>query len=199
MALKTPKHHALIAIAFAAALTASASARPFDEVSNKSAENPLASYQSVYIAPVQVDLGDDVRRDIRDLRSPRPVTEIDQGRRAERLQRDLTRAFDKKFTLAEAPGEGILTVEATLTGLRSTRPTLAELDVNSQTDFGNSIYAGGADYAVRLIEEDDVLVEIEERDQTFLNDGRPRIGLWQDADRSSRRFSSRLARYVKNN
>ncbi|MEM6899673.1 MAG: DUF3313 family protein [Pseudomonadota bacterium] len=186
------------ALFLTAAMTSPALAAPFDEIT-KTVDDTLASYESVYIAPVQLDLPEDTRRTVRDIRSPRPVTERDQTRRAERLQRDLTRAFGNNFELVDAPGEDVLTVETTLTGLRSTRPTLADQIAEVQLDFGSTVYAGGADYAVRLSEADTVLVEIEESDKSNLNDGRPRVGTWQDADRSSRLFSSRLARYVRDN
>ncbi|MEO1476783.1 MAG: DUF3313 family protein [Pseudomonadota bacterium] len=193
---KTNRRLAVTAV-LSTTLAFPAMAGPFDEIS-RADDVALAAYQSIYIAPVQVDLPTDTRKTVRDIRSPRPVNERDQGLRAERLHRDLTRAFEKKFTLADAPGDDVLTVEATLTGLRSTRPTLADFQTEVQLDFG-SIYAGGADYAVRLSEAETTLVEIEERDRSNLNDGRLRVGVWQDADRSSRLFSSQLARYVKNN
>ena len=188
----------LIAVSAALSFSLVAAASPFDDV-NRTADAALGNYQSVYIAPVEVALDPDTRTNIRDIDSPRPVSERDQARRAERLNRDLTRAFGKTFTLADAPGDGVLTVEATLTGLRSTRPTLADQRVNVQLDFSSSVYAGGADFEVRLSEADTVLMEISDKDQSFLNDGRPRIGVWQDADRSFRSFSSKLVRFVRNN
>ncbi|MEM7663826.1 MAG: DUF3313 family protein [Pseudomonadota bacterium] len=197
MTLSSYGRHLAAAAFLSTVIATPASASPFDELT-KSGDDALATYQSVYIAPVQVDLPTDTRRSVRDINSPRPVTERDQALRAERLQRDLTRAFGKNFELAEAPGEDVLTVETTLTGLRSSRPTIADQSAEVLLDF-NSVYAGGADYTVRLSEASNVLVEIEERDRSNLNDGRPRVGVWQDADRSSRRFSTRLAKYVRNN
>ncbi|MEO0882488.1 MAG: DUF3313 family protein [Pseudomonadota bacterium] len=174
-----------------------AAAGPFDDVT-VSNDRTLAAFESVYIAPVQVDLPTDVRTNIRDINSPRAVTENDQTLRAERLQRDLSRAFDRHFTLADGPGDGVLTVETTVTGLRSTRPTLADAELNVQIDF-SSIFAGGADYEAKISENKTELVTITDSFQSSLNDGRPRIGVWQDADRASRRFSDQLARYVRNN
>lgn len=190
-----------IAVAFAASLFASpltATAAPFDNIETQAA-TPLAGFEKVYIAPVSVDLPEDTRRNFRDDDRERPVRERDQVRKAEDAHKDLVRAFERKnFVVVDAPGADVLTVETTITSLRSSRPTLADYDSHIGLDF-NSFYAGGADFDIRLSQEDTVLVEIEEDFQTRLNDGRPRVGIWQDVDRATQRVASRLVRYVSKN
>ena len=191
---------AAAALALTLAGTPFADARPFDEIT--AAEDvTLSTYEQVYIAPVGVELDPDTRRRVRtgtDTRRDWEVSARDQALNAAELQEDLELAFGKKFTLANAPGPDILTVEATIIRLVSTRPPASELGARtalSATSFG----AGGADYSVRLQEGDVTLVEITEKDQSSLTDGIPRVGIWQDAHRSFSRFSRRLARYAAKN
>lgn len=198
MLFKPLKPLVLAAFAISATSFASAVASPFDELSYQEAAN-LSGFEKIYIAPVQVALDEtNVRRNVRDIRSNRPVSERDQARKAEDAYEDLIEAFDRKFTLVDQPDEDTLIVEAVLTRLESTRPTLADYDIHPQIDF-SSVYAGGADFEVRLLQQDTLLVEISERHQTNLNDGRPRLGVWQDADRSMRRMASKLVKYVRSN
>ena len=190
-----------ITVAFAASLFASsltATAAPFDTIETQAA-TPLAGFEKVYIAPVSVELPERTRRNFRDNVNDRPVRESDQVRKAEDAHKDLVRAFERKnFAVVDAPGADVLTVETTITSLRSSRPTLADYDVQVGLDF-NSVYAGGADFDIRLSQEDTVLVEIEEDFRTRLDDGRPRVGIWQDVDRATQRVATRLAKYVTKN
>lgn len=176
-----------------------ATASPFDTLTVAETDASLASYQEVYLAPVKVSLSPDTRRNVRDISSPRPVTENDQATRARKLHKSLTRAFGRHFTIVDTPGVNVLTIETTLTRLESTRPTLGDARTNPQIDFGSSIYAGGAEFEVRLANGETLIAEISDNYQTRLNDGRPRIGTWQDADRANRSFSTKLARYVSRN
>jgi hypothetical protein len=192
---------ALVFAGAALALAGTAHAGPFDAVSLAS-DTSLATYEKVYIAPVNVDFGDQpIRRNIRDLRGLRPVSDRDQALKADDLADDLQREFGKRYILVDAPGEDVLTVETTLTKLVSSRPTIADRrDASVNLDF-RSIYAGGADYLVTLREGDQLIGTIEENHtrNTSLNDGRVRAGIWQDADRSFSQFSRQLARYVQKN
>jgi len=177
---------------------APAIAAPFDKIETLNAV-PLAGFQKVYIAPVKVELEDTrVRRNIRDISSARPVSDRDKALKAEDSYEDIVRAFGKKFEVVEAPGSDVLTVEAVVTKLSSTRPTLADSRVNVALDF-DSVYAGGADFDVRLSQGETVLVEISESYTTNFNDGLPRIAIWQDYDRASNRMAYKLARYVRKN
>lgn len=175
-----------------------AMAVPFDTLT-VSEETQLAAYEKVYIAPVSVNLTEDTRRNIRDINSERPVTPQDQARRADKFQKYLARDFGKRFEIVEAPADDVLVIEATITQLASTRPTLADANVNVQLDFSRSIYAGSASYSVNLQAGDLVLAEIADSYDTTLNDGRPRIAIWQDADAGLSLFSRQLARYVAKN
>lgn len=189
---------AALALSLSAMLPAAAS--PFDTV-NKSTDATLSAFESVYIAPVSIDLPEDTRRTIRDIHSDRPVSERDQAQRAGEFRKDLERAFGRKFTLADAPGPGVLTVEATLTRLASSRATLADIDAAGGLflDFGSTVYAGGAGYKARLSDGDAELAQITDDYQSSLNDGQPRVGIWQDADRAFSRFSRQLAKYASEN
>ncbi|MEO9968640.1 MAG: DUF3313 family protein [Hyphomonadaceae bacterium] len=191
------------ALAFTAATTmvaAAAQAAPFDAI-DRATDAPLYSYEKVYIAPVETDFSEHpVRRSTRDLRGFRPISERDQARKASDFAEELQSAFGKKYLLVDAPGDGILTIEATLTKLVSTRPTIA--DARSRTGLSfSSLYVGGADYQINLIEGSTLLTRIEEKqsNNSNLNDGLPRVGIWADADRSFDRFARQLARYVENN
>ena len=189
------------ALAFTAATTmvaTAAHAAPFDTI-DRATDAPLSSYEKIYIAPVEVDFSEhQIRRNLRDTRGIRPVSERDQMSKAEDFAEDLEQVFGKKYTLVDAPGEDVLTVEATLTKLVSTRPTIADLTAQIGLSFG-SIYVGGADYQINLIGGETLIAAIEEKqsqDGSF-NDGRPRVGIWSDADYSFRKFSRQLARYVR--
>lgn len=191
---------ALALTAAAAMATSAAHAHPFDSIETET-EAALSGFTKVYIAPVAIDFSEHrVRRTVRDSTGFRQVSERDQSRKAEDLAEDLEREFGKRYTLVNAPGEDVLTIETTLTKLVSTRPTLADQRQTINLSF-RSLYAGGADYQVELTTGDTLLATIEDNqtNQSNLNDGRPRVGVWQDTDRSFNRFSRQLARYVESN
>lgn len=198
------KHRLLrnLAVATTAAFLAaplSAAAAPFDKVETQSTI-PLSNFQKVYIAPVVVELDEEnFRRNIRDTRSDRPVRPRDQELKADDTYEDLVRAFERKdFTLVDAPGADVLTVATTITGMDSSRPSLADYDVNVGLNF-NSVYAGGGEFKTRLSQGDTVLTNITDEQTTSLNDGRPRVAVWQDFDRVSARFARKLAKYASKN
>ena len=174
-------------------------AAPFDEIETVNAA-PLASFQKVYIAPVKVELDEtNIRRSVstfRNGRNDRPVSDRDQALKAQDSFEDIAKAFGKSFEVVEAPGEDVLTVETTITKLVSTRPTLADYRVIPGLSF-DSIYAGGGEFSIRLSEGETVLTEISDNYITNVNDGLPRIAIWQDYDRASKRIARKLARYVK--
>jgi len=198
MYLKTYRSIALaVALGFAATLSP-AHAAPFDQIEIVETAS-LANFQKVYIAPVKVELADTkVRRTIRDIRSDRPVSDIDKTRRATETHKHMVRAFSKNFEIVDTPTDDALTVETVITKLTSTRPTIADTSANVGLSF-NSIYAGGADFDVRIKQGTSLLAEISDSYQTRLNDGRPRVGTWQDYTYVSRRFSRKLAKYTKEN
>jgi len=191
---------ALALTAAASMLTSVAHADTFDTVEFE-ADAILSTYEKVYIAPVEVDFSEHrIRRNIRDINSIRPVSELDQARKADDFAEDLEREFGKRYTLVDAPGEDVLTIETTLTKLVSTRPTIADRRATNVNLSFQSVYAGGADYQIQLSEGDTLIATIEENQSSnTLNDGRPRIGIWQDTNRSFNRFSRQLARYVERN
>lgn len=161
-------------------------------------ESNLSAYKKVYIAPVGVELKERFRRNLRDIGAPRPTDERDQQKRAEDARITFTRAFEKKYEVVDAPAEDVLTVEAVITRLESTRPTFADYDVTPGLS-PSSIYVGGADYHVRLKNGDTLLAELSEKYQTDLNDGLPRNGIWTDFEYASSRMASKLIKHIKKN
>ncbi|MEQ8935311.1 MAG: DUF3313 family protein [Amphiplicatus sp.] len=150
----------------------------------------LSSFASVYIAPVALNL--DQGRD------ERPIRDKDAARRANDFHDDLVDEFSDAFDIADMPGAGVLTIEATLTKLVATRPTLA--DFSEQPGLGfESVYAGGAAFSATLSEAGETLAEIGDRHTSNLGDGAPKIATWQDADRAFSLWSRQLVDFVQEN
>lgn len=188
---------AFVILSASMALPAAAGAASFDNVT-LTTDRQLSGFESVYIAPVKADLNLDVRPFDRSGYGDRPISDRDIGDKIADFQRNLERAFSKSFTLADAPGPGVLTVEATLTDLASTRPTLADYSHKISLDF-RSVYAGGAEVTFVLSEDGDVLATIGDRNFGSFADGRPRVGVWEDADYSFGSWSRRLVKFIQQN
>jgi len=156
------KIYRLIALATAlgfASLAPIANASPFDQLEMRQTI-PLAGFQKVYIAPVQVELANTkVRVTTRDIRNPRPVSDRDKDRRAIETHKHMVHAFSKNFEIVDTPTDDALIVEAVITKLTSSRPTIADTRGNVSLNF-SSIYAGGADFDVRLKQGTSLLADI---------------------------------------
>jgi hypothetical protein len=197
-------------ILLAAALTsatafAPVSASSFDKV-EVTTEQELATFEKVYIAPVDITLADDEPRLLSDrrrtsyVRSQPPVDEEEQTRKAQDLHKQLTRRFSSEFTLVEAPADDVLTISAEITRMLPSRPTGSQRSRGvGALNFGGSVAAGGVDYTVQMSSGETPLYNITESYRSNLNDGLPRTDVWQDADRSFNRFSRQLLRFVQNN
>lgn len=181
----------------AAAGLAMTAAAAFD-TAYVSSERPLGAYEQVYVAPVSVELDHDVRRYRVGGSGDRPVEERDAALRAEDFHAALTDAFGRSFALAGAPGPGVLTVEARLIKLESSRPTMADYRQTPGLS-ARSVYAGGAEMHVTISEDGVLLAEIGDAWRGSLDDGRYRIGLWDDARRAFGSWARRLARFVEQN
>lgn len=205
--MKPTQLKSLVAAAalFTASAGLSASAGPFDSLEVSQEALALAQYEAVYIAPVVMDLKFDTQfRNIRRIQRPgrdesRPMTDAEIERKANDLHKDLRQALSKRMTLVDAPGEGVLTVEATVTRILPSRPTQEELGRRVGLQLSGSISAGGADIDVALSENGTSLAQISEDYKGNLNDGFPRVNIWQDADRAYDRLAKKLARYVAKN
>ena len=177
-----------LALSLLAALPVAASAHAFDTVQIASPA-ALDGVRQVYVADVTTDLPAAASRF--DSRVPRPVRPRDAEAKADDLAAALQRGLDREFDAVDAPGPGVLVVKPTLTGLASSRPTLA--DLMQQPGLSHeSVYAGGASVTL-VLERDGVVVgTLSDTYQGNLGDGQPRIGIWQDADRAFSRWGRQL-------
>lgn len=185
--------------AFAAALVSAGAvlAGPFDS-ENLLTDRQLSSYESVYIAPVKVELDHHVVRYDRSGYGDRPVDPDDANRKAADFHDELVDAFSESYSLAPAPGPGVLTLEATLTKLQSSRPTPADYDRETSLSF-ESVYAGGGSMTAVFSEDGEVLAELGDEFNSYLSDGRVRAGIWQDVDRAFSQWAKKLVKYTQKN
>ena len=133
----------------------------------------LTDVRSVYVAPVALELPAPARRHDRRGDGPRPVAVRDAEAKAADLTSALRQGFGKDFTLADAPGPGVLVVEATLTRLESSRPTMADYHQEPGLGF-ESVYAGGAALNVRLSRDGSDVAVLQDRYTGTFGDGTPR-------------------------
>lgn len=184
-----------LALLAAAAGFAPTGAGAFDTAA-VTADKPLSSFDRVYIAPVNVAL--DLRRANSRYGGDRPVSDKVAAEKARDFQEDLTDAFGNSFALAPEPGPGVLTVEASLTWLQSTRPTADDLSDRPGLSLA-SVYAGGAAMSVVLSEAGAPLAELSDRYVSTFSDGTLHIGVWQDADRAFSRWARQLVSFIEEN
>lgn len=159
----------------------------------------LSTFDEVYVAPVDVALDLNVKRFDRSGSGDRPVSESDAQQKAVDFYYDLMREFSATHAIVDAPGPGVLTVEATLTKLESSRPTLADYGTRGGHLSASSTYAGGAEMVAVFKEGDAVLAEVADAFDSHLRDGRARAGIWSDADRAFRSWAARLAAFTRDN
>ena len=179
----------------AMALTAGAAFAGSFDTEKVTTDRSLSSFESVYIAPVQADLNLDVIAYDPRGTGDRPVDKSDVEERASDFHDALEKAFSKSYAIASAPGDGVLTVEATLTDLASSRPTLAD-DKRQSGLSASSVYAGGGAMKAVLSENGVVLAEVNDSFTSTLNDGRARAWIWSDADRAFNQWSRNLVEFV---
>lgn len=155
----------------------------------------LSNVQSVHVAPVALELPAAARRAGARGDEPRPVAARDAEAKAAELTAALRRGFAKDFTVVEAPGPGVLVIEATLTRLEASRPTMADYQREPGLGF-ESVYAGGAAVDVRLSRDGSDIAVLKDRYVGSFGDGTPRIGVWQDTDRAFSLWSRQLPSWV---
>ncbi|MEL7028484.1 MAG: DUF3313 family protein [Pseudomonadota bacterium] len=161
----------------------------------------LSAYSSVYVDAV----GAEVEADENGQYNPRDgfseaisQNEIDQ--RAETLRERLQGRLEDKVTMADGADAGVLVISATLTELAPSRPTLEGLSQEPSLSLSGSVAVGGAAVRIELIDGGDGAVIGRLEDRNFgrdLGDGRPRVGVWSDADRAFSIWSRGLARYLE--
>ena len=156
----------------------------------------LSNVQSVHVAPVAVELPAATRRAGARGDEPRPVAARDAEAKAAELTAALRRGFAKDFTVVDAPGPGVLVIEATLTRLEASRPTMADYHREPGLGF-ESVYAGGAAVNIRLSRDGSDVAVLQDRYTGTFGDGTPRIGIWQDTDRAFTVWSRQLPRWVE--
>jgi len=155
----------------------------------------LSNVQSVHIAPVAIELPAASRRASTRGGEPRPVAPRDAEAKAADLTAALRRAFAQDFTVVDAAGPGVLVIEATLTRLEASRPTMADYQREPGLGF-ESVYAGGAAIDVRLSRDGSDIALLKDRYVGSFGDGTPRIGIWQDTDRAFSLWSRQLPNWV---
>jgi hypothetical protein len=155
----------------------------------------LSNVQSVYVAPVGLELPAGARRGDRRTDAPRPVATKDAEAKAADLTAALRRGFAKDFNVVDAAAPGVLVVEATLTRLEASRPTMADYHREPGLGF-ESVYAGGAAMNVRLSRDGSDIAVLKDRYVGSFADGTPRIGVWQDTDRAFTMWSRQLPTWV---
>ncbi len=198
----------LSAITLTASPLSTAHAAPFDNVAITGTKTKsFSSYDAVYIAPIQLSLPQNGEKTLRRTRLGlstnagrrfRPISDRDRDRKANDLYGELSAALERNFELADSPGVGILTIKTTLTDLRSTRPTIA--DYSNQINLSaNSLYTGGASIIIVLSEDGSEIANISDKFDTSFNDPRPRVGIWEDADRAFERWGRNLRKYISKN
>lgn len=185
------------AFAAVALSVGTALAAPFDS-ENLMTDRKLSSFESVYIAPVETNLDLDVLRRDRNGTRDRPVSAEDAARKAADFHDELVGKFGESFSLASAPGPGVLTLQATLTNLESTLPTVDDYDRNSNLSF-RSVSAGGAAMTTVFSEDGAPLAEVSDNFDSSLTDGVVRSATWHDADRAFYRWARKLAKFAKEN
>jgi hypothetical protein len=155
----------------------------------------LSNVQSVHVVPVALALPATTRRVGARSDEPRPVAARDAEAKAAELTTALRRGFAKDFTVVDAPGPGVLVIEATLTRLEASRPTMADYHREPGLGF-ESVYAGGAAVDVRLSRDGSDIAVLKDRYVGSFSDGSPRIGIWQDTDRAFSLWSRQLPTWV---
>lgn len=191
-----PRHHFAMAFLAVAVAAGPAAAGSFDAESIVG-DTDLSSFESVYIAPVTANLDLDVAAFPRN-GGDRPVDASDVAEKAADFHDELTEAFSRSFSLADAPGPGILTIEVTLTDLEASRPTMADYRRAPGLSFA-SVYAGGGEMTAVLSENGVTIAEVSDRFTSYLSDERARAGVWSDADRAFDRWARNLVEFVEEN
>ncbi len=187
---------ALAAASLTACATTGEAIDRFDQFTAQQ-EVDFTSYDAVYLAPVQVAEEITDRIDYRPRGATdriRPLGERDIARNVERLTEEVSEDLAAVTTLVDAPGEGVLTIEITLTDLEAARPTLAELSQEPGLSL-QSRALGGASADIVFKEGDKVLATAEDdyRD-TDLRDAN--LGTFTTAYQFYARLGSKLADLV---
>jgi len=167
----------------------------------QSASADFSAYSSVYVEAI----GAEVEPNESNTYNPREgfsdvlsQTEID--RQGEELRERFEKRIGDKLEIASGRGAGVLVVDATLTELVPSRPTLQGLTQEPQLSLAGSVGVGGASVRIDIVDGDtgEVLAQLEDRNFGIaLNDGRPRVGIWADAQFAYRRWSRSLANYLE--
>ena len=157
----------------------------------------LRGYDAVYVAPVTADealLARIGARTLGPFDQTRALSERDVAYQQRELAEELTRQLGRVAELRDAPGPGVLTVEAQLTALDANLPTQAELADQPGLDFVRSRSVGDAAARVRLSEDGRELAVIEDRAfRRNLNDPTVGVGVWNTANQFYDRFSRKVA------
>lgn len=160
----------------------------------------LTGYEAVYVAPVTASEDVLARVDARVLgpqNRTRPIGADTLAEKQADLADELRESLGAVAAISEAPGPGVLTVQAELTALQANRPTMAEMSATPSLDF-RSIAVGDAAARITLSEGDRVIGVIEEYAlRRNLNDPTVGVATWGTADQFFRRVSDKVAALLR--
>lgn len=188
---------ALPFLALAGACASQGGTPTFDEASIVS-DSRFADYEKVYIADVTIS--DELRnREAQSRRNSvgsddRPVTERDLQAKAADLKKQLKREISRSKQIVSAPGEGVLTVQAELLDLVSSRPTMADF-AGEPALSSQSRYVGGADIRVTIMDGERMLATVTENYQGSFTDQRGN-SIWGDANHGIYIAANKVARLL---
>ncbi|MEM1102995.1 MAG: DUF3313 family protein [Pseudomonadota bacterium] len=181
-----------------AAALSSVSVSGFDDAAE--AVSDFSDYTSFYVQSVTAEVEANESRQFRPSEGfSTAISQDEIEQQADRLEAQLERWLSRRIEAADGPGEGVLVIDAVLTELIPTRPTLEGLSQEPTLSLSGSVGVGGA--AVRIEISDGASEEViaqysDTRTNGNLNDGLPRIGVWSDAERAYSSWARSLARHI---
>lgn len=154
----------------------------------------LQQYDRVFVAPVKAS--DEVRerlgyRPVGRADTTRPLDEDDLERRLADIKEDLEGELAARGKLADAPGEGVLTLDVTVTELDADRPTQADFAAEPSLSY-RSRYTGRAAADLQFRDGDKVVAEASDESESSFTDPVPPVGTWTEADRFAERLADKV-------
>lgn len=173
---------------------------PGFDTSRVSARANFSTFEAVYIAPIEIAPELSKRTQIK-RRGPRtssqqqrPLLQRDIDRKAAELAGRLSREIKKRNTLANAPGENVLTLRTILRDIEANEPTQADYGVSPGLSF-RSDYTGGASASFMLVGQGQTLAEFSDTWRGDIEDIRGGA-IWGDTDYAFSKWARGLAAVI---